>query len=457
MNLDRRRFLGLIIAAGATSATSLVAACVQTAPSSSTSTTAGGAGVAPTAAPAVATKQQLSEVVVGAAYPLSGAASPAGLDSKAALELAVEMVNTPGPLAGSRLLLSEGKGLPNLGGARVRAVITDHQGDPARGQGEAERLITQEKVAVLFGMYQSAVTLTASQVAERLGVPYFTAESSSPTLSARGFKWFFRSTPHDEHFSRAMFDFLKDLQAKRGAQVRTLGLTYEDTEFGTSSARVQKDLAQKAGYEVKEEIQYRSQSTSLTTEIQRLKAAQPDVWLPTSYVSDAILMVKTSQELDYNPKIVIAQDSGHSDAAFIQQVGRQAEGYTSRAVYSPDLQTKIPALKQLNELFKARTGHDITDVPARVFTGALVLFDALNRAGSVEPERIRQALLATDIKTEQIPLPWKGVKFDPQTGQNEEGTPIIVQLQDAAYNTVWPFEFAAREVVYPIPEWSRRA
>jgi branched-chain amino acid transport system substrate-binding protein len=454
MKLDRRRFLGLIVLGGATSATSLLAACVQTAPAGS-STPAGGAAPAPTTAPAAASK--VSEVVIGAAYPLSGAASPAGLDSKAALELAADVVNTPGPLAGSKLLLSDGKGLPNLGGAKVRAVITDHQGDPARGQGEAERLVTQEKVAALFGMYQSAVTLTASQVAERLGVPFFAAESSSPTLTARGFKWFFRSTPHDEHFSRAMFDFLKDFSAKAGTPVRTLGLTYEDTEFGTSSARVQKDLAQRAGYEVKEDIQYRSQSTSLTTEIQRLKAAQPDVWLPTSYVSDAILMVKTSQELDYSPKLVIAQDSGHSDAAFIQQVGKQAEGYASRAVYSPDLQAKIPALKQLNDLFKAKTGHDITDVPARVVTGALVLFDAINRAASVEPEMIRRALLATNVMTEQIPLPWKGVRFDPQTGQNEQGTPIIVQLRDGAYTTVWPFDVAAKEFLYPIPEWSKRA
>jgi branched-chain amino acid transport system substrate-binding protein len=131
---------------------------------------------------------RISEVVIGAAYPLSGPSSPAGLDAKAALELAVDTINTAGPLAGSKLLLSDGKGLPNLGGAKARAIITDHQGDPAKGQGEAERLVTQEKVAALFGMYQSAVTLTASQVAERLGVPYFTAESSSPTLSAQGFK-----------------------------------------------------------------------------------------------------------------------------------------------------------------------------------------------------------------------------------------------------------------------------
>jgi branched-chain amino acid transport system substrate-binding protein len=92
-----------------------------------------------------------------------------------------------------------------------------------------------------------------------------------------------------------------------------------------------------------------------------------------------------------------------------------------------------------------------------VFIGMSVLAEAINRAGGVEPEKVRQALLATDVKTDQLPLPWKGVKFDPGSGQNDLGTPIIVQMQGGRYNTVWPFEFATKDVIFPIPEWSRRS
>jgi branched-chain amino acid transport system substrate-binding protein len=300
------------------------------------------------------------------------------------------------------------------------------------------------------------VTLTASQAAERLGVPYLTAESSSPSLHTRGFKWFFRTSPHDVHFSQAMFDFFKDFQARKNVQLQTLGLTYEDTEFGSSSARAEKEFAEKAGLQVKEDIQYRARGTSLLSEIQRLKAAQPDVWMPTSYISDAILMVKHSKEIDYNPKMVMAQDSGHTENAFIEQVGKDAEGYMSRAVYSPDLQEKIPVLKDINTLFRAKTSRDLSDVPVRVFIGIQVLADAINRTGSVEPERIRQAFLAADVKADQIPLPWKGVKFDPNTGQNDLGTPIIVQMQGGTYTTVWPFDAATKDVIFPIPDWSKR-
>ena len=99
------------------------------------------------------------------------------------------------PLAGAA-------GLPNLEGAKVSVVFTDHQGKPDLGLSEAERLITQEKVVALVGCYHSSVTETASMVAERMKIPFYNSESSSPKLTGRGFKWFFRSSPHDGDFFR---------------------------------------------------------------------------------------------------------------------------------------------------------------------------------------------------------------------------------------------------------------
>ncbi len=461
MKLSRRRFLKLLGLAGGATLAAPLAGCVQTqapgptaAPAKPAAAEPAATAAATTGAPAAVSK--VSEVAIGVAYPLSGALGPIGVDAKAIIELAVDMINNPGPLAASGWLLSEGKGLPNLGGAKIRAIITDHQGDPARGAGETERLITQEKVAAIYGMYQSAVTATASQVAERLQVPFLAPEASSPALTARNFKWFFRTGPHDYMFSEAMFEFLKDLEKSRGIKVQTVATTYEDTDFGTSSAKAQRELAEKNGYKVVADIQYRAGATSMTTEVQKLKAANPDVWLPTGYVADAGLLVRTAKELDFNPKIVLAQDAGWVDAAFISQVGKQAEGYSSRGVFSPEFMTKVPALQTLSDLLKQKVGHDLTDNPSRQFLGFIVLADAINRAGSTDPEKIRQALVATDVKPSQIPLPWKGVKFD-GTGQNTLGSPIMYQLQGGRYWTVWPEQAKAKEFVYPIPPWSQRS
>jgi branched-chain amino acid transport system substrate-binding protein len=405
--------------------------------------------------PAPAGAQTPREVVLGVIYPMSGPAAQAGVDNKAVFELAADIANgavdVPYPFY-QRL-----RGMPGLKGAKVRLIFTDHQGKPELGQAEAERLITQEKVHALVGSWHSAVTATASQVAERMGMPFLNPESSSPGLTRRGFKWFFRTSPHDEHFTQAMFDFFRDFQKKRGITLKTLGLTYEDTLFGSDSGKVMRDLAKKGGYEVVVDLQYRARSTSLTSEVQRLKAANPDVWMPTSYQTDAILFVRHAKELDYNPKMIMAQNAGHISPDFVQAVGRDAEGTMSRAPFSTDLIGKRPVARTINELYKKRSpgGKDLYDFPARAFTGMMTLLDAINRAGSTSPAAIQKALAATSIPGDQLIMAWDGVKFD-ETGQNTGVKAIIIQLQGGRYHTVYPFEAATKEVLYPIPAWKDR-
>jgi branched-chain amino acid transport system substrate-binding protein len=345
--------------------------------------------------------------------------------------------------------------MPGLKGAKVRLIFSDHQGKPEVGQAEAERLITQEKVAAIVCCWHSNVTAVASQVAERHGVPFLNAESSSPGLTARGFKWFFRTSPHDGHFTQVMFDFFREFQARKGVKLRTLGLTYEDTTFGSDSAKVEKELAAKGGYEVVLDLQYRARATSLQSEVQRLKAANPDVWMPTSYQTDAILFVKTSRDLDYNPKMIMAQDAGHISSDFVKEVGKDAEGTLTRAPFSTDLIGKRDVARALNALYTKKAGKDLYDFPARAFTGMITLLDAINRAGSTDPEAVRKALVATNIPGDQLIMTWENVKFD-ATGQNTGVRGIILQMQGGQYHTVFPFNTATRDVIYPIPAWKDR-
>jgi branched-chain amino acid transport system substrate-binding protein len=404
----------------------------------------------PLLAPAAA---QPKDVVIGVLYPVSGPVAQVGLDSVAAVKTALEIINNPTNL---NVPLAKTAGLPNLGGAKIRVVTVDHQGKPDVGQAEAERLITQEKVHALFGAYFSSVTATASQVAERMGIPFLNAESSSPNLTERGFKWFFRTSPHDGHFSQVMFDFLRNFEKKRGTKFRSVGIIHEDTLFGSDSAKVQEALAKQYGYQVVERMAYRAKTTSLVAEVQRLKAANPDVLLPSSYTSDAILFHRTAKELDYNPRMIIAQNAGYTDPTFLTTLGRDAEGSITRAPFALDLAKVKPLISQVNQLFKTQSGgRDLSDVPARVFTGFIVLADAINRAGSTDPEAIRKALGATNIAADQLIMPWRGVRFD-EKGQNTGVMAILQQAQGGQYYTVYPFELATRDVIYPIPRWSER-
>jgi branched-chain amino acid transport system substrate-binding protein len=389
--------------------------------------------------------QAAGEVTIGAIYPMTGSSAQVGVDARHALETAIEIVNSvqdidvPG---------AANAGLKGLGGARLRLVMADHQGDPQKGRAEAERLITQENVACVIGAYHSSVSATASVVCERYGVPYIAADSSSPSLSMRGLKYFFRTTAHDEMFSTAMFNFL-DAQRAAGKKIGSVGLFYEDTIFGTDSSNVQRKLATERGYRLACDIKYKANSPSLSAEVQMIKAADPDVLLPSSYTTDAILLIKTFSDLGYAPKNILAQAAGFSDKATFDAVGGKLEGLISRTSFALDLQARKPSVGKVNALFKAKAQRDLNDNSSRELMAVLVLADALDRAGSTDGARLRDALAATDIPGGRTIMPWSRVRFD-ASGQNEYADPALIQYIGGKFVTIYPKDVAVREVRWPM-------
>ena len=394
------------------------------------------------------------EIRIGVIYPLTGPAASVGGELRDALELAADIINN-GAKGVPGLPFSAGGGLPNLKGAKIKLVFADHQGNPQTGASEAERLISQEKVVALVGSYFSNVTATASQVAERYGVPFLNPESSSATLTQRGFKWFFRTTPHDDLFVHNFFDFLKELEAKKKMKIGTIATFNENTLWGNETTKLEAKLAPDNGYNIVKQVTYPAKSTQLTSEVQTLKAAAPSLVMQSSYLGDALLSMKTYKELGFSPDMILANNAGFTDTEFIRTLGKDAEYVITREVWALDLATKNPLIREVNALFNARTKSNFTGNSSRTFTGLMVIADAINRAGSTEPEAIRKALVATDIPASALIMPWGGVKFD-QSGQNTLGRGILVQIVGGTYHTVYPFNLATQDVIWPMPKWDQR-
>ncbi len=409
---------------------------------------------------AIAPAQQtapLGIVKIGVLTPITGAGAPTGAWAKLGSEIAVEIINNSYP--DLDLPLATTFGLPNLQDARVQLVFGDHEARPEKGIAEAERLITQEKVAAVTGVGFSGVAAAIQPTVERYGVPWVEGMASSPSLTKDDtFKWFFRVTPHDQEYSQGMFDFLKDL-AKRGVPVKRIGLLYEDTIFGKDSATAQKRFAKEAGFEIVVDVQYRRDTADYTGEIQRLKAAKPDVILPSSYANDAILILKTMKQLNYSPPIILAQNSGYVDANFTKAVGADADGILSRASWAADL--KKPQISKVIEITRKLTNRqDVEDLLASPVAGqvtaVLTIADAINRAGSIDPRKVREALMATITPGSRTIMPWPKIEFDPVTRQNKFAYAMMIQRQKGSWWTVWPFLQASKSLIYPFPSWSTR-
>jgi branched-chain amino acid transport system substrate-binding protein len=379
-------------------------------------------------------------IKIGAVYPLSGGAASAGESAKAAIEVAADIINNAHPELGA-LTLAKDAGLPNLKGAKVDVVFADHQGAPAAGQNQALRLITEEKVAALIGAYQSGVTVTASATAERYGIPFISGEAVAANLTERGFKWFFRTTPIAGDIAKTYMAFLKDMKAA-GQKTDLIAVVNENTEYGTSIAKVLRESAKENGFTIGLELSYSANTTDVQAQVLQLKDKKPDVVIFVSYTSDAIL--------DFRPNILIGDDSGFSDAAFLKAVGPTVQGAINRSSWSVGKPGSVPYL--VNEMYKAKRGADMDDTSARAMEGFFVLVDAINRAGSTDPAKIQAALKATDLKPEQLMIGYKGVKFDDK-GNNTLASALLIQIQGEGYVAVWPKEGATATLQLPYKGW----
>ena len=403
---------------------------------------------------------EVEPVRIGAIWPLSGPLAATATELKQGAELAADIVNNSYDID---LPFARGEGLPGLGGAPIEIVFADSKGSPETGLAEAERLIEMEGVVALIGAYQSSVTETASFAAERLGIPFVNGDSSFPGLTERGFKWYLRINPHDYTFSETFFKFLEDLKEKEGlghSEIENVALLYEDTLFGVGTSDAEKDLIAKkypagAEYNIVADIPYTHEAASVTSEVMKLKAANPDIVFQTSYLSDALLFQKEFKALDFNPKAILAMDAGHEHVDFVSTLGADANYIFTRLFWSLDLRQKKPLLGIVNDMYYERHGRNMFGQVASDFTVVMVVADAINRAGSTEPEAIRKALVETDIPADQLIMPWRAIKFD-EKGQNPYGEGVIGQILDESWYTVYPSEFALRDWVYPQPTWAER-
>jgi branched-chain amino acid transport system substrate-binding protein len=387
-------------------------------------------------------------VKVGVLYPLTGPVAQVGKDAVAAVKTALDLINNSHNID---IPLAKNKGLSGLNGAKISIVVGDHGGKPDIGVSETEKMLNSDKVHAMFGAYYSSVTGAASQVSERAGIPWVNGESTSPKLTKRGFKYFFRVTPHDGEFTQLMFEFMNDFNKKNGGTLKTVGILHEDTLWGSDSGSTQNKMAKKQKYKVVEKIAYKAKTTTLDSEVQRLKAKNPDVLLPSSYTSDAYLFLNTASKLNYSPKLLVAQNDGYTDTKFIATMGSKAEGVITRSPFNTDLAKTIPLIGDINRLFKKHSGgRDLSDVPARAFTGFMALAQAINVAGSTDPKAIQAALQNIDIGPETLIVPYRGVKFG-KDGQNTKTRGILMQVQNGKYCTVYPFELAACKLKYPMP------
>jgi branched-chain amino acid transport system substrate-binding protein len=407
------------------------------------------------------------EIKIGVLFPLTGGAAAAGRELRSGAELALDIANTPMP--DIAMTMAKNAGIQSMGGAKITLIFKDHEGNPTLGADLAKKLILDDKVHGLMGAYHSAVTKTVSAVAEQYGIPLINDSSTSPELTKQGYKWFWRTTPHDVYFTRDLFEFLKGMTEGKvkglppvpKQDIMNLASACEKTEWGAAVSELIEKFGKEYGFEVKKSILYAAKATDLSSEVRSLIAVKPDAMLFASYTSDAILMMKTLKDQKAAPKLLWGQNAGFEVPEFVSTLGDTTVGSLTRTVFIPKIAKVKPVAAKINEMYKAKTGNDLSGASARSFTGLQAWVHVLEKAGSLKPADIQKAANAIEIAGDELVVPWQGIKFatsGEDIGQNTLGMGLIGQYQKGAdgkidLEIVYPFNVATANMLYPFPKF----
>ena len=365
------------------------------------------------------------DIRLGALYPFSGGLALLGDESYRGFELAVEKRNAEGGLQGKKIVIFKADAV-----------------DAAQAVGAARKLTSVENVQAIFGSYASSISFAATQVSELAGVPYFELGAVSDPITERGYKYVFRSNPTAKAFADRTVDVINEIIApglKVKSQDLRIAIIHEDALYGTTVAKYQTEAAKKAGLNIVETLPYSAKAVDLSSLILRLKGAKVDVVLQTSYQNDTVLFFRQMKEASFAPKAVIGAGGGYSLQETINAVGPD----NMHGVFNIDFtqyltnEAGAPGIKAFVEAYKKkygsdpRSGHSLAN-----FSGANIFFDAIHRAGSLDKDKIRAAVLSTDVPVGTTPTGW-GAKFD-QNGQNTRGMASVMQWLDGKLTTVYP-------------------
>jgi len=384
------------------------------------------------------------EVKVGVLIPLSGARAVIGENLQMAHDFAVKEINEAG-------------GVKSLKGAKIKLIYADTRGDAKIGMSEAERLILREGVVAIMGAFESSVSYTSTEVAEKYQVPYLVPNSLMDAITERGFKYTFRVERKGSLWAKDQIDFIADMGKQSGRAAKKIGVVYENTDMGQAIAKGVRKWAPEKKLSIGLDEGYPARTSDMSPVVLKMKGANLDVIILNSYIADAILLIRTIADQRVNPMAFLGSSSGYSDPSFIREVGKLAEYFFDLTEWSTDLK-HTPLVQEKNAAYKKwnKDHRDFNGGAAFCYASTYILYEALEKAGSYDPKKIRDAFAQIKItKGPAMLIPWTPIEFDGE-GQAKGARMIVVQYRDGQRRTVWPPEVAMIKPVWPVPKWEDR-
>ena len=379
-------------------------------------------------------------IVFGAAISITGKTAKEGGYTRDGYQIAIDKINEMGGI--------------KVGGKTYKLELKyyDDETKPERTAQLIEKLINEDKVNLILGPYGSSPTGTAAPLAEKYKIPMVEANGSAEAIFAKGYKYTFMILSPAKLYLRGIIDAVlaKDPKAK------TVAILGENEAFSKEVAGGAKDYAKEKGMTVVYDELYPTNAQDVSALLTAIKGKNPDIILGSGHLQDSLLIVKQSKDLGVSPK-AMGFSVGPSSPEFKANLGKSADyifgatQWTEALKYNGDDPWKTP--KAFGDAFRAKHA-DYKSIPYQVAESAVAVIayqKAIEKAGTIEPTKVRDALAAIDVMTF-----YGKIKFDAR-GVNIYKPMAAEQYQpDGNKYTVWPQDVAEKAILYPMPAWDKR-
>lgn len=360
-------------------------------------------------------------IKIGSVHPLTGSMAYEGQAMINAQMIAIDKINAEGGINGRMLEL----------------VVRDSLGTSS-GAANAALKLTNSGVVALTGTYTSSSAQVVSRTAEKTSIPLVITVASSDNLLSNGYRYTFRIQPSVSVFSE---NFLEYMDYFVTDDMKTVAFIYEDSNYGTGIAEYIADHIDETSLQIVGMLAYSASTSTLSSEVTRLAALDPDLLVPIGYYSDQNLLMKEILErgIQFN-KIVGCANGAFSDAKFLQTYGTEVDGtYDINYRYNPNSEEAQFMLDTYREVY----GEEIPVHAIYGYESIMVIADALKRCDDPnDPEELRDAIAVSEI--EEHVLPQGVIKFD-ETGENINSAGVLVEIKDGQHVIVFPKEYGDYE------------
>jgi len=401
---------------------------------------------------------QAKEVKIGVIYDYTGPFAAGGSQAAAiGTKIAIDMINERG----------------GVEGYKINAIYADAQSKAEVAINEATRLLEQEKVALVMGVYSSAQCVPMAQKVDAAKqFMWANVCTASSVFKGKNLRYVFRPQVHTDQFGAASCSLLNEsakTRLNKDPKDVKVAIVYEDGPYGSGVAAANEEVCKKFGMQIVLKEGYSATAPDLSSLVTKLRRARADVILHTGYNPDITLFWRQAREQGLRWAALIGHGAGYSQHDKLREsLGEDSEDIASVDPVPAQLldpKTLAPGLgKLIQEMikrYKAETHAD--QVPPHVSMGFnqtwIFLTDVLPRAirkyGGVDPEALRKAALDTDIP-EGGTIQGYGVKFHPpgheMSGQNERSSPAVMQYIGGKTEVVWPARLRTADPVLPWPK-----